>query len=217
MLSFDLIDALHALTQSIWDLRRILSWVHEQEPLGVAVYGVSLGAYVASLLSGLVDGIDVVIAGIPVIDFPTLFETHAPHIIRLRGLEHQILGGTAEAVHSVVSPLAFTPRLPRKDGSSSPGSATGWPRRPRRTDSGSTWTSPRSAGTPATTWATCGPARCGSTSGAASRLRLRHVGLGLTAGRLNSSTRPRSLFAFVALTRSRSAAAARVSCERFAR
>ena len=101
MLSFDLIDALHALTQSIWDLRRILSWVHEQEPQGVAVYGVSLGAYVASLLSGLADGIDVVIAGIPVIDFPALFETHAPHTIRLRGLEHQILGGTAEAVHSV--------------------------------------------------------------------------------------------------------------------
>jgi hypothetical protein len=113
MLSFDLVDALHALTQSIWDLRRILSWVHEQRPRGVAVYGVSLGAYVASLLSGLTGGVDVVVAGIPVIDFPTLFATHAPHVIRLRGLEHQILGGTAEAVHSVVSPLAFAPRVPK--------------------------------------------------------------------------------------------------------
>lgn len=114
MLSFDLIDALHALTQSIWDLRRILSWVHEQRPRGVAVYGVSLGAYVASLLSGLTEGVDMVVAGIPVIDFPALFETHAPHVIRLRGLEHQILGGTAEAVHSVVSPLAFAPRVPKE-------------------------------------------------------------------------------------------------------
>ena len=114
MLSFDLIDALHALTQAIWDLRRILSWVHDQDPQGVAVYGVSLGAYAASLLAGLTDGIDVVIAGIPVIDFPTLFETHAPHVIRLRGLEHEILGGTADAVHSVVSPLAFAPRVPHK-------------------------------------------------------------------------------------------------------
>jgi hypothetical protein len=112
MLSFDLIDALHALTQSVWDLRRILSWVHTQDPQGIAVYGVSLGAYAASLLAGLADGVDAVIAGIPVIDFPTLFETHAPHVIRLRGIEHEILGGTAEAVHTVVSPLAFAPRVP---------------------------------------------------------------------------------------------------------
>ena len=112
MLSFDLIDALHALTQSMWDVRRVLSWVQTQDPTGVAVYGVSLGAYVASLLVGLTTGIDAVIAGIPVIDFPTLFETHAPHTIRLRGFEHEILGETAAAVHSVVSPLAFPPLVP---------------------------------------------------------------------------------------------------------
>lgn len=114
MLSFDLIDALHALTQGIWDLRRILSWVHTQDPQGIAVYGVSLGAYAASLLSGLNDDIDAVVAGIPVVDFPTLFETHAPHVIRLRGLEHEILGSTADAVHSVVSPLSFAPRVPKE-------------------------------------------------------------------------------------------------------
>ncbi len=113
MLSFDLIDALHALTQSVWDVRRVLSWVHAQDPDGVALYGVSLGAYVASLVVGIADGIDAVIAGVPVIDFPTLFESHAPHTIRLRGFEHEILGGTASAVHSVVSPLAFAPRAPR--------------------------------------------------------------------------------------------------------
>jgi hypothetical protein len=112
MLSFDLIDALHALTQSAWDVRRVLSWVQTQQPVGVALYGVSLGAYIAALLVGLVDGIDTVIAGVPVVDFPTLFETHAPHTIRLRGLEHEILGGTAEAVHSVVSPLELAPSVP---------------------------------------------------------------------------------------------------------
>lgn len=114
MLSFDLIDALHAITQSVWDVRRALSWVQTQEPAGVALYGVSLGAYIASLVVGLASGIDTVIAGIPVIDFPTLFETHAPHTIRLRGIEHEVLGGTAEAVHSVVSPLMVTPSVPRE-------------------------------------------------------------------------------------------------------
>jgi hypothetical protein len=113
MLSFDLIDALHALTQSAWDVRRTLSWVQTQQPMGIALYGVSLGAYIASLLVGLVDGIDTVIAGVPVVDFPTLFETHAPHTIRLRGLEHEILGSTAKDVHSVVSPLLIAPKVPR--------------------------------------------------------------------------------------------------------
>lgn len=113
MLSFDLIDALHGLTQSIWDLRRVLSWVHTQDPQGVAVYGVSLGGYLASVLVGLAEGIDTVIAGVPVVDFPTLFETHSPHVIRLRGLEHEVLGEAASAVHSVVSPLSFEPLVPR--------------------------------------------------------------------------------------------------------
>ena len=112
MLSFDLINALHALTQSAWDVRRALSWVQTQEPAGIALYGVSLGAYVASLAVGLADGIDAVIAGVPVVDFPALFATHAPHTIRLRGLEHEILGGTADAVHSVVSPLLLPPKVP---------------------------------------------------------------------------------------------------------
>ena len=112
MLSFDLVDALHGLTQAIWDVRRVLSWVHTQDPQGVAVYGVSLGGYLASVLVGLAEGIDAVIAGIPVVDFPMLFESHSPHVIRLRGIEHAVLGEAASAVHSVVSPLSFEPLVP---------------------------------------------------------------------------------------------------------
>ena len=75
------------------------------------LYGVSLGAYVASLLTGLVDGIDAVVAGIPVVDFPEMFRKQSPHHIRLRAVEHEILDGNAEIVHRVVSPLAFAPKV----------------------------------------------------------------------------------------------------------
>ena len=111
-LSFDLINSVHTLTQAIWDIRRVLGWVRAQEPDGIAVYGVSLGAYVASLLVGLEDGLDAVIAGIPVVDFPRLFQHQSPHHIRLRAVEHEILDGNAEIVHRVVSPLTFAPRVP---------------------------------------------------------------------------------------------------------
>ena len=111
-LSFDLINTVHGLTQAIWDIRRILSWVRAQDPQGVGLYGVSLGAYVASLLAGLDDGIDAVIAGIPVVDFPEMFRSQSPVHIRLRAVEHEILDGNAEVVHRVVSPLTFPSRVP---------------------------------------------------------------------------------------------------------
>lgn len=110
-LSFDLINTVHGLTQAVWDIRRILGWVHAQDGSGVALYGVSLGAYVASLLTGVVDGIDAVVAGIPVVDFPEMFRKQSPHHIRLRAIQHEILDGNAEIVHRVVSPLTFEPKV----------------------------------------------------------------------------------------------------------
>jgi hypothetical protein len=85
--------------------------VQAQGAPGVALYGISLGAYVASLLTGLVDGIDTVVAGVPVVDFPKMFRSQSPHHVRLRAVEHEILDGNAEIVHRVVSPLSFPPKV----------------------------------------------------------------------------------------------------------
>jgi hypothetical protein len=112
-LSFNLMNTVHGLTQALWDIRRLLGWIRAQGATSIAVYGVSLGAYVASLLVGFEDGIDTVVAGIPVVDFPGLFHQHSPRHIRLRSIEHRILGGAAEDVFTVVSPLSFAPRVPR--------------------------------------------------------------------------------------------------------
>ena len=72
----------------------------------------SLGAYVVSLLAGIEDGLDAVVAGIPVVDFPSLFHAHSPVHIRARSIEHNILGGVAEDVFRVVSPMSFEPKVP---------------------------------------------------------------------------------------------------------
>lgn len=110
-LSFDLMNTVHGATQAIWDIRRVLSWVRAQDAPSIAVYGVSLGAYIASLLVGIEDGIDAVVAGIPVVDFPEMFRGQSPHHIRLRAVEHEILDGNAELVHRVISPLALSPMV----------------------------------------------------------------------------------------------------------
>ena len=111
-LSFDLLNSVHGLTQAVWDVRRVLSWVRAQQPAGVGVYGVSLGGYTAALLAALDGGLDLALAGIPVTNFPALFEAQSPPVILRRSVEAGILGGVADDVHRVVSPLAMAPLVP---------------------------------------------------------------------------------------------------------
>ena len=112
-LSFELMNAVHGLTQAVWDIRRLIHWIREQGATSISLYGVSLGAYTVSLLTGIEDGVDAVVAGIPVSDFPGLFHRHSPHHIRARAIEHKIMGGAAENVYRVVSPLSFEAKVPR--------------------------------------------------------------------------------------------------------
>jgi hypothetical protein len=111
-LTFDLMNTVHGVTQSVWDIRRLLSWIRSQQPTRILLYGVSLGGYIVSLLAGL-EEVDGVIAGIPVVDFPRLFHDHSPIHVRARSMEHRILGGKAEAIFQVVSPLHVSPKVPK--------------------------------------------------------------------------------------------------------
>lgn len=110
-LSFDLMNTVHGLAQAVWDIRRVISWIRAQDAPSIGLYGVSLGGYTASLVTGIEPDLDAVVAGIPVVDFPDLIHSHSPHSIRLRAIDHKILGGNAEAVHQVVSPLSFEPLI----------------------------------------------------------------------------------------------------------
>ena len=108
-LSFELMNAVHGLTQAVWDVRRLIGWIRSQGATSISLFGVSLGGYTVALLAGLEPGLDGVVAGIPVADFPGLFHAHSPRHIRVRAIEHRIMGGTAENVYRVVSPLCFDP------------------------------------------------------------------------------------------------------------
>lgn len=106
-LGFDLVNCLHALTQSVWDVRRLLSWVRDRSPSRIVLHGVSLGAYVAALTTCFDGDLDGVVAGIPVSNFPALLSHHLPQHVRDRAAQHRILSGNAEVVHRVVNPLAM--------------------------------------------------------------------------------------------------------------
>jgi hypothetical protein len=111
-LGFEMMNSVHGLTQALWDVRRLLTWVRGQHPSGVGVFGVSLGGLMTALTAAVEPDLDLVLAGIPMIDFPDLIRHHAPHHLHLRSIEHNILDGTAQDVHRVVSPLEMSTAAP---------------------------------------------------------------------------------------------------------
>lgn len=111
-MSYDLMNVVHGLAQSMWDTRRIISWIRTQEPSALGVYGVSLGGYLTSLLASLEGAFDCAIAGIPISDLPTLYLHHAPPRLRQQVYD-EMVGGLGAEVLRVVSPLEMEPLVPR--------------------------------------------------------------------------------------------------------
>lgn len=95
------------------EIRQLIRWIRSDVDQPVGIYGVSLGGYMVSLLAGVEDDIDLVIAGIPVVSMQRLL---ARHLVRSGGREGRVLASLlrSDPVHSVerfVDPLAFTPAV----------------------------------------------------------------------------------------------------------
>ncbi len=113
-LGHDVLNTVHGLAQSVWDVRRAIAWVRDtHQPSAVGLCGVSLGGYLAALVSSFEPDLAAVVAGIPVSDFPAMFRSQSPPHITERYEEHGILGGPAESLHRVVSPLVLEPAVER--------------------------------------------------------------------------------------------------------
>ncbi len=111
-LGIDVIDTLHAEAQAVWDMRRLLSWIREQNAPAVGAFGLSLGGYTTALFASVAEGLASAIPGIPLADIPRIFSRHAaPH--QMRYAEH--LGFDLERaaeILRVISPLVLKPKVP---------------------------------------------------------------------------------------------------------
>lgn len=110
--SDELLDTVHGVAQAVWDTRRLVTWIRAQGGEVVGLNGLSLGGYTTAVIAGVEPDLACVIVGVPAVDFAGLFARHAPARYRRRG-DYDALSGLAHRVHHVVSPLAFTPRVPR--------------------------------------------------------------------------------------------------------
>ncbi len=109
-----LLNNVLGLSQAVWDLRRLLTWLHEvEEAPAVGVLGVSLGAYVGSLLSTLVDDLACVVAVVPTSDLAESLRAAEPVVTSKRRLHRALHDERSDAVHRLVSPLAGPCLVPR--------------------------------------------------------------------------------------------------------
>jgi predicted esterase YcpF (UPF0227 family) len=112
-LDHNLLNLLHAQSQALWDLQRSIEWIRTQEPHArIGVLGISLGGYNASLLASRVSGLDLVIAGIPVVDFASALNDHMPPLNRQFYAENGLSAERFRRILQVVSPLSLPPLLP---------------------------------------------------------------------------------------------------------
>ncbi|MFQ5415518.1 MAG: alpha/beta hydrolase family protein [Myxococcota bacterium] len=112
--SGDFIDTVHAQTQAIWDIRRLIGWLRSHGAPSVGAYGISLGGYTAALLASVEDDLDCVVIGIPATDFSRLLQSHIPNFLLDATRQFGISFSDIESALSVVSPFSFAPRVPHE-------------------------------------------------------------------------------------------------------
>jgi dipeptidyl aminopeptidase/acylaminoacyl peptidase len=92
-------------------LRRLIGWLRQERATQIGLYGISLGGYTCSVLAGLEDGLECVIAGVPSSDVLHTGAYLASSIERrvpaAAGMDIQ----RDRKLLSVVSPFSFEPRI----------------------------------------------------------------------------------------------------------
>jgi hypothetical protein len=112
--SGDFVDTLHAQTQAVWDIRRLVGWLRAHGAPAVGTYGISLGGYTAALHASLEEDLDCVIVGVPASDFSRLLQSHVPNFVIRAAERFGLSFEPLERLLSVVSPFAFEPKVPHE-------------------------------------------------------------------------------------------------------
>jgi hypothetical protein len=111
-MTYNPVDFLLGLTQSVWDLRRFVAWLRQDFGGPVALYGLSLGAHVSATVAGLDGDLAGIVAGVPTCDLLDVFLRHVPARLRPRAVEHKLISDETRSLLKVTSPLTFPSLLP---------------------------------------------------------------------------------------------------------
>ena len=101
--SADLVGNFHGAAQAIVDVRAVLAYIAARDE-SAALYGISLGGYIAAAVASLEPSLAAVIVGVPVVAMADLFRTHASR----RSADDEGLVGLLECareLEAVTSPV----------------------------------------------------------------------------------------------------------------
>ena len=112
-LGIDVIRTIHAESQALWDMRRLLSWIQAQGAPPVGAFGLSLGGFTTANFASLAEGLACAVPGIPLADVHRMLLRHGAG----PQLEYaKQIGFSTDRIRDilrVVSPLALEPKVPR--------------------------------------------------------------------------------------------------------
>jgi hypothetical protein len=110
-----LVNNVLGLTQAVWDLRRLLSWLRtDQRAPAIGMLGLSLGSYATSLLSTYEGDLACAVVVVPTADLAGALRSTEPAVASKRRLHRALHDDRSSALHSVVSPLARPCLVPRE-------------------------------------------------------------------------------------------------------
>ena len=105
----DVLDDVHGTAQAVWDVRRVLAWIREQQPgAPIGLNGISLGGYIAALVASLDDDLTCAILGVPP---SNLVELLGKHSGLPRNDPRRTTIGLAKPIGEMVSPLSLEPKV----------------------------------------------------------------------------------------------------------
>ncbi len=114
-LTGDFLDTIHAQSQAVWDVRRLIAWLrHEKEAVKIGVHGISLGGCTTALLASLEKKLSCAIAGIPAADLTRLVRSNLPAFLLKAADRIGLAIEDVERLMRVVSPLSIPALVPQR-------------------------------------------------------------------------------------------------------
>lgn len=103
----DALVTLHAITQSIYDIRSWIAWLKTQTGITPSLFGISLGAYHASVVAALEENIPNVVLGVPLINPADTVWSHAPVSWRKNAIRDGLGKENINKLWRLTSPLVL--------------------------------------------------------------------------------------------------------------
>lgn len=114
-LGVDVLDTIHAETQGLWDMRRLLSWVQAQGAPAIGAFGLSLGGLTTANFASLATGLSAAVPGIPLLSIERILRRHGPEAQLAWAMNRGFDLDRVADLLRVITPTSLTPRVPKEN------------------------------------------------------------------------------------------------------